>query len=60
MKSSSSHGDRVGLGWRPELAAGIFAYRDRIDIVEVVADDYFDASAAELSTLRTFPLTALA
>jgi uncharacterized protein (UPF0276 family) len=48
-----SHGDRVGLGWRPELAAGIFAHRDRIDIVEVVADDYFDAPAAELSALRT-------
>jgi hypothetical protein len=24
--------DRVGLGWRPELAAGIHAALDRIDI----------------------------
>ena len=35
--------DRFGLGWRPELAAGIFSNLDRIDIVEVIADDYFDA-----------------
>src|SRR5438132_175676 len=27
--------DRVGLGWRPELAAGIFANFDKIDVVEV-------------------------
>ena len=35
--------DRFGLGWRPELAAGILSNLDRIDIVEVIADDYFDA-----------------
>lgn len=53
MSSPISSGDRFGLGWRPELAAGIFAYRDRIDILEVVADDYFDAPAAALSPLQT-------
>jgi uncharacterized protein (UPF0276 family) len=53
MNPSPLPRDRVGLGWRPELAAGIFAYRDRIDIVEVVADDYFDAPRSELSALRT-------
>jgi uncharacterized protein len=36
--------DRVGLGWRPELAAGIFDALDRIDVVEVIADNYVDAS----------------
>jgi uncharacterized protein (UPF0276 family) len=35
--------DRVGLGWRSELAAGILANLDRIDVVEVIADDYLDA-----------------
>jgi uncharacterized protein (UPF0276 family) len=35
--------DRVGLGWRPELAAGIFANLERIDVIEVIADDYFDS-----------------
>ena len=45
--------DRVGLGWRPELAAGILANLDRIDVVEVVADDYFDAGARDLRALRT-------
>jgi uncharacterized protein (UPF0276 family) len=53
MNPSPPRRDRIGLGWRPELAAGIFAYRDRIDIVEVVADDYFDAPRSELSALRT-------
>lgn len=45
--------DRVGLGWRPELAAGIFANLDRIDVVEVMADDFIAAPAAALRALRT-------
>ena len=45
--------DRVGLGWRPQLAAGILANLDRIDIIEVIADDYFDASCKQLRALRT-------
>jgi uncharacterized protein (UPF0276 family) len=45
--------DRVGLGWRPPLAAEILANLDRIDVVEVIADDYFDASRRRLSPLRT-------
>lgn len=45
--------DRVGLGWRPELAAGILSNLARIDVVEVIADDYFDAGARELRSLRT-------
>ena len=32
--------DRVGIGWRPELAAGILSNLDGIDIVEVIVDDY--------------------
>jgi uncharacterized protein (UPF0276 family) len=45
--------DRVGLGWRPELAAGILSNLDRIDIVEVIADDFFDASHRQRRALRT-------
>lgn len=44
--------DRVGLGWRPELAAGILTNLDRIDVVEVIADDYFD-SAVRVRALKT-------
>ncbi len=44
--------DRVGLGWRPELAAGIFAHLDEIDVLEVIADDYFD-SAARARAIQT-------
>lgn len=46
-------GDRIGVGWRKELAAGIFANLDRIDLVEVIADDYFSAPRAALDALRT-------
>jgi uncharacterized protein (UPF0276 family) len=45
--------DRVGIGWRAELAASIFAHLDRIDLVELVADDHFRASKRELRALRT-------
>lgn len=53
--------DRVGLGWRGELAAGIFAHLERIDLVELIADDHFRASQRDLRPLRTLvaqvPLT---
>ena len=45
--------DRFGLGWRPELAAGILTNLDRIDIVEVIADDYFDAAKSKRRALKT-------
>ena len=45
--------DRVGIGWRPQLSAGILASLDQIDIVEVIADDYFDASSAKVRSLST-------
>ncbi|HLY98248.1 MAG TPA: DUF692 family protein [Candidatus Angelobacter sp.] len=44
--------DRVGVGWRPELASGILANLDRIDVLEVIAEDYFD-DAARLRALKT-------
>ncbi len=44
--------DRVGLGWRAPLAADILANLDRIDAVEVIADDYFDAPARDRQALR--------
>jgi uncharacterized protein (UPF0276 family) len=45
--------DRVGIGWRPELAAGILSNLDCIDLVEVMADDLFDAPRAELRAMQT-------
>jgi uncharacterized protein (UPF0276 family) len=44
--------DRVGLGWRRELAVGIFSHLDRIDVLEVIADDFFDAPRKERRALR--------
>jgi uncharacterized protein (UPF0276 family) len=44
--------DRVGIGWRPELTAAIVTNLDRIDAVEIIADDLFDTPARELATYR--------
>ena len=49
---SGAEKDRFGLGWRPELAAGIMANLDRIDVVEVIAEDCFEAPPALLTGLR--------
>ena len=48
--------DRFGLGWRPELAASILSNLDRIDIVEVIAGDYFDASRSRRRALKTLAI----
>jgi uncharacterized protein len=45
--------DRVGLGWRPPLALGILTHLDRIDIVEVIADDLFEAPRRERRAMQT-------
>ena len=45
--------DRFGLGWRRKLALGILSNLDRIDLVEVIADDYFRAPRRERRALRT-------
>jgi uncharacterized protein len=45
--------DRFGFGWRPALAAGILAHLDRIDLIEVIAEDYFDAPRGDLRALQT-------
>ncbi|MBL8217750.1 MAG: DUF692 domain-containing protein [Bryobacterales bacterium] len=44
--------DRFGLGWRDDLAAGILSNLDRIDVLEVMADDYFDAPGRKRRVLR--------
>ena len=43
--------DRVGLGWRGELAAGIFEHIDRIDVLEVIAEDWLHAPRREATAL---------
>jgi len=45
--------DKVGLGWRSDLAAGIFTHLDRIDLLEVIADDFFGAPGRQVHALRT-------
>jgi uncharacterized protein len=43
---------RYGLGWRAELGAGILANLDRIDVVEVLAEELFDADRAKRRALQ--------
>src|SRR5690349_7491566 len=45
--------DQVGLGWRAPLAASIFTHLESIDVVGVIADDYFDVPSRVLRSLRT-------
>jgi uncharacterized protein (UPF0276 family) len=45
--------DRFGLTWQPGLAAGILAHLDRIDVVEVIAEEHFDASPRAARALDT-------
>lgn len=52
--------DRVGMGWRPDLAPGILSHQDEIDLIEVIADDYFGAGSRQIGALaalgRQIPL----
>ena len=43
----------MGLGWRDALAASTYVHLDSIDVVEVILDDYFEASARQLRALRS-------
>jgi hypothetical protein len=45
--------DRFGLGWRDELSAGILAHLDRIEVIEVIADDWLDAPNRRVQALAT-------
>jgi uncharacterized protein (UPF0276 family) len=45
--------DRVGIGWRAPLAASIFTHLDGIDVVEIIADEYFHARGRVLRSMRS-------
>jgi hypothetical protein len=45
--------DRFGFTWRPELAAGLLVHLDRIDVIEVIADDYLEAPTRAVRALET-------
>lgn len=44
--------DRVGLGWRPELAPHILSNLESIDALEIIADNYFSASKKSIQSLQ--------
>jgi len=45
--------DRVGLGWRGELAAGILEHLDAFDVLEVIAEEWMKKPRREVRALRT-------
>ncbi len=45
--------DLFGIGWRPPLADRILAAADRLDVVEVIAEDWTERPAREQRALRT-------
>jgi uncharacterized protein (UPF0276 family) len=49
--------DRVGLGWRGELAAGIFDHIGAIDVLEVIAEDWLHATRRESAALAELART---
>jgi uncharacterized protein (UPF0276 family) len=59
MRRMTTH-DRFGLGWREALAGGLLARLDRIDVLEVVAEEWLARPRREWSALarlaRELPL----
>lgn len=51
MAGAAVAADRVGLGWRGELASGILSNLAQIDVLEVIADDYYRAPRAGIDAL---------
>src|SRR5258707_8591517 len=49
---SGGAADRFGLGWRPAIAAAILGNLERIELLEVMADDYVDATVRDRHALR--------
>lgn len=49
--------DRVGLGWRPELAASILANLDRVEVVEVIAEDWLRDGRALATLAAQVPIS---
>ncbi|MCB1191547.1 MAG: DUF692 family protein [Leptospiraceae bacterium] len=45
--------DRFGISWKYELSLGIFSNLDKIDLIEVISDDYLDATKNKLNLLKT-------
>ena len=44
--------DRVGIGWRPELAAAIYLHLSDIDVLEILAENFFFESRRTITALR--------
>ncbi|MCB1179056.1 MAG: DUF692 family protein [Leptospiraceae bacterium] len=43
---------RFGIGWRREIADSILRNLDEFDVIEIIIDDYLDASRKELDYLK--------
>ena len=61
MAAVATNPDRFGLSWRGALAAGILTNRERVDCLEVIADDYTRGDETAVRSLvalaRHMPVT---
>lgn len=53
MNGAAPAPDRFGLLWRPEHAAELWRHLDEVDVVEVIAEDWFARSARDVDALRS-------
>ncbi len=44
--------DRVGIGWRPAIAAGLYLHLEAFDVIEVIADNYLRATRREIDAIK--------
>ena len=49
---NKKHWDRYGIGWRDEYAIDILLHHDKIDIIEVIAENFL-TSPLKISSLQT-------
>jgi uncharacterized protein len=53
MAPDSPPADRFGIAYRPALAASVWAHADQLDVIEVIADDWFGVRGRARAALQT-------
>lgn len=53
MRRLDTSRDAFGLGWRPELAGAILRHLDRIDVVELMAEDFLAWNRDKRHAIKT-------
>jgi hypothetical protein len=51
VAAAAAERDRFGIGWRREIAAELSRHLERVDVVEVIAEDWLDAPRRAVEAL---------